>query len=497
MKNVSNPYGYYLTEDFETIELRGNFEENAIFLPTKNPDEQLIYKVFVSPKKAINFAIQIVGGTNPSVVYIPQHMYKDLQIAYNENNPYYTIKDVTVIKLDFTETGNSLIKYLKQKFEKLDKGVSKLTSSGVSAIVNYAGFDSSGNPIDEDIIKQILYLFEEQDAIIFVNKDDALVTEQIANSKSLKSNRIKGDFNYTSNYFDGSGKFSSELLNSETNIKLESSTISSVLQLNDFVKDFAGKSLTDVNSIYKSNIVKDTLISQAPKIAGLVLDGLQKALPLVKGLKDKVSQLKAQKAAKKAEELKTLGKGKLSSAKDQASSLISGGKEQAAGMVSRAKDSATEAVDSVKDIVKKPVVPQISNKVPEKVNVKTVENKYKDIQDKFDAEQDEKRLREKAARLAGLEDGDYDEDAFENRIYTDPIDNEKYNNVLSNLKKKARMDAAEESLMNIKTDSKATSTKTISTIGNVSQAEGQQMIKNVGKSTPSSIKQINADFLKF
>ena len=488
MKNVSNPYGYYLTEDFETIELRGNFEENAIFLPTKNPDEQLIYKVFVSPKKAINFAIQIVGGTNPNVVYIPQHMYKDLQIAYNENNPYYTIKDVTIIKLDFTDTGNRLIKYLKEKFEKLNNGTSKLTSAGVSSVVNYAGFDESGNPLDEDIIKQILFLFEEQDDVIFVEKDDELVTEQIVNSKSLKSNRIKGDFNYTSNYFDGSGAFSSELLNSETNIKLESSTFSSVLQLNDFVKDFAGKSLSDVNAIYKGNIVKDVLISQAPKIAGLVLGGLQKALPLVKGLKDKVSQLKAQKAAKKAEELKTIGKGKLSSAKDQVTGTASG-----------AKDSATEAVDSVKDIVKKPVVPQISNKVPEKVNVKPVENTYKPMELPFKwqtkAEADQEAIFQKAAGV-GLSDK-WEANSFGHRFYDDPIEDEQYNNELSRLKRKSIERAAEDSFLNVKADSKATSTKTISTIGNVSQAEGQQMLKNVGKSTPSSIKQINADFLKF
>jgi hypothetical protein len=493
MKNVSNPYGYYLTEDFETIELRGNFEQNALFLPTKNPDEQLNYKVFVSPKRAINFGIQVVGGTNPNVVYIPQHIYKDLQIAYNENNPYYTINNVTIIKLDFTDSGNTLIKYLKEKFEKLNDGVSKISSAGVSSIVNYAGFDSSGRPVDEDILKQILYLFEEQNDVIFVEKDDVLVTEGIVNSKALKSNRIKGDFTYTSNYFDGSGAFSSELLNSQANIKLESSTVSSVLQLNDFIKDFAGKSLTDVNSIYKSNIVKDVLISQAPKIAGLVLGGLQKAVPLVKGLKDKASQLKAQKATKKLEEAKALGLSSVNSVRDG----IGSAKDAAKGAIGDAKGQATDAVDSVKDIVKKPVVPQISNKVPEKVNVKPVENTYKGyVYTKTKEEAEEEFMKQRAVRLAGI-DGDYDEDAFGNRIYEDPIENEKYNNVLSNLKKKARTDAAEESLMNIKTDSKATSTKTISTIGNVSQAEGKEMLKKVGTSTPSSIKQINADFLKF
>lgn len=469
---------------------------------TKNPDEQLIYKVFVSPKKAINFAIKIVGGSNPDVVYIPQHIYKDLQIAYNEDNPYYTIKDITVIKLDFTDTGNALIKYLKEKFEKLNDGVSKISSSGVSAISNYAGFDTSGNPIDEDIIKQILFLFEEQNDVIFVNKDDVLVTEDIVNTKSLKSNRIKGDFNYTSNYFDGNGVFNSELLNSTANIKLESSTFSSVLQLDDFIKDFTGKSLADTNSIYKNNIVTDTLIAQAPKVAGLVLDGLQKALPLIKGLKDKVSQLNAQRGVKQLQEAKSLGfssvkdmqdtaSKKLNSAKD----MLGGAKDSAAGAVGDAKGQATGAVDSVKDIIKKPVIPQLSNKVPDKAKVKPVSNEYKAAV----KELTQRKMEEKAARLAGLESsGDYDEDAFGNRVYDDPTENTAYQDALIRVRKKEAEDGALESLYGVSSAAPiSNSVKTISTIGNVSQAEGASMIKNAGTSTPSSIKQINADFLKF
>ena len=494
MKNVTNTYGYYLTEDSETIEFRGNFERNALFLQTKDPDEQLNYKVFISPKKAINFAIQIVGGTNPNVTYIPQHIYKDLQLAYNENNPYYTIQNVTVIRLDFTDSGNALIKYLQKKFETIENGTSKLSTAGVDTIVKYAGFDEAGKPSDEDILKQILFLFEEQNDIIFVDKDSQLVTEAISKNKGLTSNRIKGNFNYTSNYFDSNGVFSSELLNSETNIKLESTTFTSVLQLNDFIKDFAGKSLADTNNLYKSNIVRDVLVAQAPVVAGLVLGGLQKVAPLVKGLKDKVSQLNAQRATKQLEEAKSLGISTVSSAREQAG--------EAAGSVSNAfnisRQGASGATDSVKDIVKKPVVPQISNKVPEKVTVKPVENKYKgEIFTKTQAEADAQFMRERAERLAGVAGEDYDEDQFENRTYEDPIINAKYQNALSNLKKKATIDRAEESLMNIKTTPKATSIKTISTVGNVSQAEGQQMIKNVGKSTPTSIKQINADFLKF
>ena len=158
MKNVSNTYGYYLTEDSETVELQGNFKENFIYLPTKDPKEQLNYKVFVSPKQNVNFAIQIVGGDNPQTIYIPQHIYKDLDFAYYENNPYYVIRDITVVKLDFTDTGNKLITYLKTKFEKGTDGLSKLAQAGVNSVDNYAGFGKSGQPVDEDILKQILFL---------------------------------------------------------------------------------------------------------------------------------------------------------------------------------------------------------------------------------------------------------------------------------------------------------------------------------------------------
>jgi hypothetical protein len=478
VKNVTNTYGYYLTEDSETIEYRGNFEQNSMFMTTKNPDEQLIYKVFVSPKKAINFAIKIVGGSNPEVVYIPQHIYKDLQIAYSEDNPYYTIKDVTVISLDFTNTGNALIKYLIEKFEKLNDGVSKISSAGVSSITNYAGFNSSGIPIDEDILKQILFLFEEQNDVIFVQKDDVLVTEEFVKSKSFKSNRIKGDFNYTSNYFDASGIFNSELLNSETNIKLESSTFSSVLQLNDFIKDFSGKSLEETNKIYKNNIVTDTLISQAPKVLGLAIGGIQKALPLLKGLKDKVSQLNAQRGVKQLEEANSLGISSVNDARGQASS----------------------AVGSVKDIVKKPVIPQLSNKVPDKAKVKPVSNEYKEIVQELT----ERDMQERAARLAGLEyNGDYDEDITGNRVYDDPAENSAYQSALSRVKQK---ESSESNIFNLTPEQNtklsndflagAPSSKTISTVGNVSQAEGQQMIKNAPNQTTETLKAANKDFLK-
>ena len=347
MKNATNTYGYYLTEDSETIEFRGNFEKNKVFLRTKNPDEQLNYKVFVSPKKAINFAIQIVGGTNPQVVYIPQHIYKDLQIAYSENNPYYTIKDITIIKLDFTDSGNGLVKYLKTKYETA-KGteLSKIGNAGSTGIKSYAGFDVGGNPIDEDILKQILYLFEEQNDIIFVDKDIQMVTEDIVKTRGYKSNRILGDFTFISNYFDSSGKFKESLLNSKENIKIEDTTIKSILQLPDFLKDTTDKTLTDVNSIYKNNITLEEKIVNAPKVLGLAMSGLSKVTPLIGGVKDKLSQLKAQNVQKKLAEANALG----GSLKGQLVGGVEGVKGQLEGSLNDAKGQATEAVGKIKGL---------------------------------------------------------------------------------------------------------------------------------------------------
>ena len=325
MKNVSNTYGYYLTEDSETVELQGNFKENFIYLPTKDPKEQLNYKVFVSPKKNVNFAIQIVGGDNPQTIYIPQHIYKDLDFAYYENNPFYTIKDITIIKIDFTDTGNKLIAYLKTKFESTTIGLSKLAQAGVNSVDNYAGFSGNGQPVDEDILKQILFLFDEQTDIIFVDTNVKLVDETIVKERNYKSNRIKGKFAYTSNYFDSAGKFREGILNSKSNIKLETTTGLNITQLNDFVKDFAGTSLTEINSIYKTNIVKDTIITNAPKILGLVMSGIPLVAPLVKGTLDKLAQLKKQNDAKQLEQANAIGgiKGDSTDKLDDAKGLFS------------------------------------------------------------------------------------------------------------------------------------------------------------------------------
>ena len=449
MKNATNTYGYYLTEDSETIEFRGNFEENALFLRTKNPDEQLNYKVFVSPKKTINFGIQIVGGSNPQTVYIPQHVYKDLKTAYIENNPYFTIKDITIIKLDFTDTGNTLIKYLKDKFE-LGKGtdLSKILNAGSTGISNYAGFDTSGNPVDEDILKQILYLYEEQNDIIFVDKDVELVTEDIVKNRGYKSNRILGDFSYISNYFDKTGKFNSNLLNSRDSIKIETATINSILQLNEFVKDNSGKTLQDINSIYKNNITVEEAIVNAPKVLGLAMSGLSKVAPLVGVLRDKLSQLKAQSAQKKLEEANALG------------GQIEGGVDGIAGQ-------ATEGIAKIKGLFS--TSKQLVSQYKTSVSLKAEEGPSNQI-----TIPPANRLSNKFTIPTSGTSNPFNTSETSNYDLTPEQNTKLSNDFLAG----------------------APSSKTISTVGNVSQSEGQLKIKNAPKQTTETLKAANKDFLK-
>jgi hypothetical protein len=441
MKNVSNTYGYYLTEDSETVELQGNFKENFIYLPTKDPKEQLNYKVFVSPKKAINFAIQIVGGDNPQTIYIPQHIYKDLDFAYYENNPYYTIKDITIVKLDFTDTGNKLIAYLKSKFEvPLDNKISRLENAGVDT-VSYACF-KNGVPNDEDILKQILFLFDEQNDVIFVDKNVKLVDETIVKERNYKSNRIKGNISYITNYFTNSGLFISRKLNSTLNILVESTLIYKVTQLSDFIKDFTdGRSISnqlgelrnappaldsrDVDSLQKqldaANNIKLQTITNAPKVLGMIMSGIPLVAPLVKGTLDKLAQLKKQNEAKQLEQANAIGGIKGEDTPDVATNDLFSPPNS---LVSKYQSSVTLPSTNTN----KTTTPSAVSTPP------PIDPKIKEIQDKFNAEQAQIRMRERAASLAGLGD-DYDEDSFGNRTYDDPADTLKYQNTLAMLKK--------------------------------------------------------------
>lgn len=505
MKNVTNSYGFYLSEDSEKIDLQGDFEVNTIVLPTKNPDEELNYKVFVSPKKNVNFAIQIVGGDFPQNIYIPQHIYKDLQIAYGENNPYYTVNHITTIKLDFTNSGNALIKYLKDKFEtpKGNASLSKLEEAGVTGITNYAGFKESGQPDDEAIIKQILFLFDEQDDVIFVEKNVELVTEDIVKQKNYQSNRIKGNFTYTSNYFDSGGKFKEGILNSKNNITLESNTFGSVTQLNDFIKDYTGKSLTEVNSVYSSNQSSDVAASPNSNLlqsVGKLIDGLNIDSNLIKNIGigagavvggvalvksigagiDKVAQLKAQKAAKQAEAFKNMASIAGANAQAQAEAGVASLKAGVMGGIDGAKDTATGAVSNVISIFKKPTIPKFSVKAPDTIFVKPKFNKFK-IQ----------------ALGETIDSAGNSLDSVQNSVNnakdmvgkTTSLASQAQSNVLS-LSSQAK--GITDKVTNISSFAKST----ISTIGNVSVGEGLNMIKNASGQTAESLKAASSDFLK-
>jgi hypothetical protein len=421
--------------------------------------------VFVSPKKAINFAIQIVGGDNPQVVYIPQHIYKDLDFAYYENNPYYTIKDITVVKLDFTDTGSNLITYLKSKFEvRLDntKQSSRLEKVDVDTI-SYACF-KNGLPNDEAILKQLLFLFDEQNDVIFVDKDVKLVDETIVKERKYKSNRIIGDFSYISNYFTTTGLFISRKLNSNKNILLENDLIYKVKQLSDFTRDFKNNGLpsnllgdlnytpafggafveintagTNVNltegftkeqlaaqkKLYdeleaEANL-KSEQIKNAPKVLGMIMSGIPLVAPLVKGTLDKLAQLKKQNAAKQLEQANAIGGIKGEDTPDVATKDLFSPPNS---LVSKYQSSVTLPATNTN----KTTTPSAVSTPP------PIDPKIKEIQDKFNAEQTQIRSRDRAASLAGL-GGDYDEDSFGNRTYDDPADTLKYQNTLAMLKK--------------------------------------------------------------
>ncbi len=533
MKNVTNSYGYYLSEDSDTIELQGNFDINVIEKTTKNPNEQLNYKVFVSPKKNINFAIQIVGGDFPQNIYIPQHIYKDLQIAYSENNPYYTVDNISVIKLDFTNTGNSIIKYLKNKFETPvgSSALSKLADAGATKVVNYAGFKESEQPDDEAILKQILFLFDEQNEIIFVEKNAELVTEDIIKERKYTSQRIRGTYVYETEYFDSSGKFKEGLLNSTSNISLESSTFGAVNQLSDFIKDFSGKSLQEVNSVYSANKSENiqapantNLLQSVGRImGGLRIDnnfiagvgaGAGLATGIAGGIKagmDKIAQLKAQKALKQAEEFKNMAKIAGVNAQAQAEAGVAALTAGIQGGISNATDMATGAVSNVISIFKKPVIPKFSIKNPNKVFIKPKVNKFKiqAIGETLDSatsvvdsaqnavnqaqnavNQAQNAVQSAASNAMGVVN--QAQSAAQSAAFT-----------ISSAANKAQSIAAAASstAANIagaanSAIGKINSISTISTIGNVGLTEGLNMIKNAATQTVDTLKSANADFLK-
>ena len=180
-REVTNDYGSYSRVNPNTILFKGVFDKNFRELKTIDPNTAT-YKVFNCPSQSINFAVKLGSNT-----YIPQHLFDTLVTSYKENNPYYTIKDLITIEMDLSKT----INYIGSKY-----GAEEITTNSITYTGTLIGGSMSGsiqvtstpsqtlnsklglagvtaldlqfyNNMDatqlneENIIKQILFLFDE------------------------------------------------------------------------------------------------------------------------------------------------------------------------------------------------------------------------------------------------------------------------------------------------------------------------------------------------
>jgi len=121
-REIVNDYGSYSIKNKSTALLNGVFDKNFIELLTIDPSTTN-YKVFESNN--INFTITVGNST-----YIPSHIFSDLKKAYDEGNPYYTIKDIISVDLDISKT----IDYNKNKFaSKIETNTVSYSGSLVTA----------------------------------------------------------------------------------------------------------------------------------------------------------------------------------------------------------------------------------------------------------------------------------------------------------------------------------------------------------------------------
>jgi hypothetical protein len=179
-REVTNDYGSYSRVNPNTILFKGVFDKNFRELKTIDPNTAT-YKVFNCPSQSINFAVKLGSNT-----YIPQHLFDTLVTAYKENNPYYTIKDLITIEMDLSKTINYIgskygaeitansITYTGTLIGSSTSGSiqvtatpsqtlnSKLGLAGVTALdlQFYNNMDAT-QLNEENIIKQILFLFDE------------------------------------------------------------------------------------------------------------------------------------------------------------------------------------------------------------------------------------------------------------------------------------------------------------------------------------------------
>jgi hypothetical protein len=185
-RELTNDYGTYSIKGKSTALLKGVFDKNFIELSIVDPTT-ITYKVFDSSN--INFTIKVGNST-----YIPSHLFSDLKKAYEEGNPYYTVKDIITVELDLAKT----LSYIDGKYgAKVETNT--ITYNGTSITVANPSGSVSGstttiqvnaNPVkgqstrfglagvtevkyqfyvdnnpnipnDDNIIKHILFLFED------------------------------------------------------------------------------------------------------------------------------------------------------------------------------------------------------------------------------------------------------------------------------------------------------------------------------------------------
>jgi hypothetical protein len=121
-REIVNDYGSYSIKNKSTALLKGVFDKNFIELTIIDPST-INYKVFDSEN--INFTITIGNS-----IYIPSHIFSDLKKAYEEGNPYYTIKDIISVQLDLSKT----LDYNKNKFaSKIETNTISYSGSLVTA----------------------------------------------------------------------------------------------------------------------------------------------------------------------------------------------------------------------------------------------------------------------------------------------------------------------------------------------------------------------------
>ena len=217
-KEIVNDYGSYSIKNKSTSRLTGVFDQNFIELQTIDPSTQL-YKIFDST--SINFLVKVGTST-----YIPSHIFSDLKKAYDEGNPYYTIKDIITVELDLSKALSFNENKFASKIETntisyngsivtganpsgsvsgsvsvtqinlvSEKGIgSRFTQAGVQSVEYQFYINNDSNTLNDDaIINQIRFLFEDTATRVtgishiqtYQNEDGSVIVENLPASTDV------------------------------------------------------------------------------------------------------------------------------------------------------------------------------------------------------------------------------------------------------------------------------------------------------------------------